>query len=335
MFGSCAELGWAINAKEMVWTLVNGLRIPHGSCWNTQKLGSTKWCYGQRKWPRLKLRLTLSICCADKGLVSKTQSSKDNLVIRITKKSEIENTWKAWSSTVEVKQLLLTCTRSRLIPEFLERNGNMSIYTSSNTPFIFWYIFWHQKQCIQSNWEYFGAIRFFFVEATVKHGPVEEMPHVNQIALKPTPMGGENKCVGIQFCTLNNCGGVLGNVKSWSWNKTSWKPRIQTSSLLIEWSMIRVLGLMFDGIGRETVQLFDHADVFPEAPRLFPHYANWVQIGSEGAAQLSRGLGLSDDNVKPPDPIRHKAAKAEELCQLTRGKQGERREAESCTQHFV
>lgn len=92
---------------------------------------------------------------------------------------------------------------------------------------------------------------------------------------------------------------------------------------------------MFDGIGQETVQLFDQADVVPEALRLFPHYANWVQIGSEGAAQLSRGLGLSDDNVKPSDPIRHKAANAEELCQLTGGKQGERREAESCTQHFV
>jgi len=54
-----------------------------------------------------------------------------------------------------------------------------------------------------------------------------------------------------------------------------------------------------------------------------------VQIGSEGAAQLSRGLGLSDDNVKPSDPIRRKAANAEELCQLTGGKRGERREAES------
>lgn len=94
---------------------------------------------------------------------------------------------------------------------------------------------------------------------------------------------------------------------------------------------------MFDGIGWETLQLFDHADAFPEALRLFPHYANWVQIGSEGAAQLSRGLGLSDDNVKPSDPIRRKAANAEELCQLTGGskEKDERQKVGCCTQHFV
>lgn len=57
-------------------------------------------------------------------------------------------------------------------------------------------------------------------------------------------------------------------------SKTSWEPLIHTISLVIESSTIRVLGLMFDGIGQETVQLFDQADVVPEALRLFPHYAN-------------------------------------------------------------